>query len=184
MNGGFIYGQTENAADSLDKEFDELIESTNKYMDKGLEYRVIRRSDLDELHESANNKLKKLSKTAEEQDEEIKEEKAEIDELEHKLDKTQKEKEEITRQKEQFSFLGLDMPQEVLAIFLLILIIALLIFIYLYKKSHAVTAETRENLENTKRDFDEYKQKALKSQQKLGRQLQDLRNERSKNKNE
>ena len=61
-----------------------------------------------------------------------------------------------------------------------ILILALVFFIYKFKNSNAVTKEAKKRLDDTEKEFDTYKKKALEKEQRLGRLLQDEKNKVNK----
>ncbi|WBL21698.1 MULTISPECIES: hypothetical protein [unclassified Zunongwangia] len=181
---GFTF--TGNAQDSISKtnpiqkEFQELIESSNNYQ----EYKVVNYDELTKLRDNTNAYIQELKdqitvdkNTANQQEEEI-------NNLEAELKTTQQDLQEVREEKDNIVFLGLPLTKGTYMAMMWgivgILILALLFFIYKFKNSNAVTKEARKRLDDTERDFDEYKKKALEKEQRLGRLLQDEKNKQNK----
>jgi len=171
-----------NAQDSISKtnpiqqEFQELIESSNNYQ----EYKVVNYDDLIDLRDNTNDYIQELKdqitvgkNTADQQEEEIAN-------LEGELKTTQQNLQKVTEEKDNIVFLGMPLTKGTYMAMMwgivAILILALLFFIYKFKNSNAVTKEAKKRLDDTERDFDDYKKKALEKEQRLGRLLQDEKN--------
>ncbi|MCL6220113.1 hypothetical protein [Zunongwangia pacifica] len=171
-----------NAQDSISKtnpiqqEFQELIESSNNYQ----EYKVVNYDDLIDLRDNTNDYIQELKdqitvgkNTADQQEEEIAN-------LEKELKTTQQNLQKVTEEKDNIVFLGMPLTKGTYMAMMwgivAILILALLFFIYKFKNSNAVTKEAKKRLDDTERDFDDYKKKALEKEQRLGRLLQDEKN--------
>ena len=171
-----------NAQDSISttnpiqQEFQELIESSNNYQ----EYKVVNYDDLIDLRDNTNDYIQELKdqitvgkNTADQQVEEIAN-------LEGELKTTQQNLQKVTEEKDNIVFLGMPLTKGTYMAMMwgivAILIIALLFFIYKFKNSNAVTKEAKKRLDDTEKEFDIYKKKALEKEQRLGRLLQDEKN--------
>ncbi|UAB84479.1 hypothetical protein INR75_00055 [Zunongwangia sp. SCSIO 43204] len=171
-----------NAQDSISttnpiqQEFQELIESSNNYQ----EYKVVNYDDLIDLRDNTNDYIQELKdqitvgkNTADQQVDEIAN-------LEGELKTTQQDLQKVTEEKDNIVFLGLPLTKGTYMAMMwgivAILILALLFFIYKYKNSNSVTKEAKKRLDDTEREFDAYKKKALEKEQRLGRLLQDEKN--------
>ena len=171
-----------NAQDSISttnpiqQEFQELIESSNNYQ----EYKVVNYDDLIDLRNNTNDYIQELKdqitvgkNTADQQVDEIAN-------LEGELKTTQQDLQKVTEEKDNIVFLGLPLTKGTYMAMMwgivAILILALLFFIYKYKNSNSVTKEAKKRLDDTEREFDAYKKKALEKEQRLGRLLQDEKN--------
>ncbi|SFC65000.1 hypothetical protein SAMN04487907_106183 [Zunongwangia mangrovi] len=171
-----------NAQDSISttnpiqQEFQELIESSNNYQ----EYKVVNYDDLIDLRDNTNDYIQELKdqitvgkNTADQQEDEIAN-------LEGELKTTQQDLQKVTEEKDNIVFLGLPLTKGTYMAMMwgivAILILALLFFIYKYKNSNSVTKEAKKRLDDTEREFDAYKKKALEKEQRLGRLLQDEKN--------
>ena len=171
-----------NAQDSISttnpiqQEFQELIESSNNYQ----EYKVVNYDDLIDLRDNTNDYIQELKdqitvgkNTANQQEDEIAN-------LEGELKTTQQDLQKVTEEKDNIVFLGLPLTKGTYMAMMwgivAILILALLFFIYKFKNSNSVTKEAKKRLDDTEREFDAYKKKALEKEQRLGRLLQDEKN--------
>ena len=175
-----------NAQDSISttnpiqQEFQELIESSNNYQ----EYKVVNYDDLIDLRDNTNDYIQELKdqitvgkNTADQQVEEIAN-------LEGELKTTQQNLQKVTEEKDNIVFLGMPLTKGTYMAMMwgivAILILALIFFIYKFKNSNAVTKEAKKRLDDTEKEFDTYKKKALEKEQRLGRLLQDEKNKVNK----
>ena len=175
-----------NAQDSIlttnpiQQKFQELIESSNNYQ----EYKVVNYDELVDLRDKTNDYIQELKdqitvgkNTADQQEEEIAN-------LEGELKTTQQNLQQVTEEKDNIVFLGMPLPKGTYMAMMwgivAILILALVFFIYKFKNSNAVTKEAKKRLDDTEKEFDTYKKKALEKEQRLGRLLQDEKNKVNK----
>lgn len=177
-----ISAQTQTpVADSVDNRFDEMIKTSNNYQN----YKVVRLMKLTELRKTTNDEIKALENhiadldsNIESQDQQIENLKAELEETNSKLLKAEKSKGEL-------SLIGLKMNkgtyQSIVIGIIVILLVFLFTFVNKFKASNKGTVKAKRDLEELKTEYDEYRQKALETQQKLGRQLIDERNKNAKN---
>ncbi|MAM18272.1 MAG: hypothetical protein CME35_04800, partial [Gramella sp.] len=61
------------------------------------------------------------------------------------------------------------------------LLLLLIVLFIKFKSSHTATREARQKLQETEKEFDTYRSKALEKEQRLGRMLQDERNKTNGN---
>ncbi len=167
---------TNSGLNPVEEDFNNLIETSNDYQG----YKVV---DYNELVNLRN----KISQYYDTQNEEIISQQTvldrqqdEIDSLKTELNNTQQELETVNADKDAITFLGMPFSKGGYMAFMWglvgLLVLALIFFIYRYKQSHSHTAEARNRLSTTEKEFDAYREKALEKEQRLGRQLQDERN--------
>ncbi|MDT0649592.1 hypothetical protein [Autumnicola edwardsiae] len=160
-------------------EFDELIETSNNYQG----YKVVEYDRLIELRNTTSEYIEELKNEITTQQNTIDRQNEELEEFETQLQDTEADLEKVNNEKDAITFLGMPFSKggykTVMWSVVGILILALLLFIYKFKSSHATTKEARKKLEETEREFDAYRAKALEKEQRLGRLLQDERNKSS-----
>ncbi len=179
------FAQEENTSEednSINTQFEEVIESSNNYQD----YKVVKKYKLTQLQKNTVNRINGLNKEIEAYNETIKQQEAKIENLKSQLNSTKNDLNQVTQEKDEISFFGMPTQkgtyQTIMWIIVFILVLVLVFFIYQYKKSKVLTKEAKKNLADNEAEFDEYRKKALEKQQKLGRQLQDEINKQNKNK--
>jgi Skp family chaperone for outer membrane proteins len=132
------------------------------------------------LKESTNRHIANLESEINSQQKTIDEQNSEIEELQSNLQSTQENLDNVNAEKDSINFLGMPFSKGGYMMLMWgivgLLVLALLFFIYRYKNSNATTREARKRLDETEREFDAYRTKALEKEQKLGRMLQDERN--------
>lgn len=173
---GSLYGQSNSTkADSLDKQFEAMLKTSNNFQD----YKVIKQYKISDLRTATLNEINTLSGEIETLKEKKEEQSRELVQLQEKLESTNIDLEAAEKSKDEFSWMGAQIQkgtyQGVVYGIIIILVLILVFFILRYKNSIVVTSQTKKNLEQMEREFDEYRKKALDTQQKLGRQLQDER---------
>ncbi|MGY5848466.1 hypothetical protein ACW6QP_13735 [Salegentibacter sp. HM20] len=160
----------------VDQEFTNLIESSNNYQG----YKVVDYEALVRLKESTNRHIANLESEINAQQKTIDEQGSEIEELKSNLQSTQENLDNVNAEKDSINFLGMPFSKGGYMMLMwgivALLVLALLFFIYRYKNSNATTREARKRLDETEKEFDAYRTKALEKEQKLGRMLQDERN--------
>ncbi len=166
----------------VEEDFTNLIETSNDYQGfKVVDYNELinLRNRVSQYFTNQNDEIISQQNTLEQQQQEI-------DSLRAELSNTQKELVEVNADKDAITFLGMHFSKGGYMAFMWglvgLLVLALLFFIYRYKQSHSHTAEARNKLTVTEREFDEYREKALEKEQRLGRQLQDERNKNNQRK--
>ena len=180
----FLSAQEENNEEdnTINSQFDEVIESSNNYQD----YKVVKRYKLTQLQKNTVNRIESLKEEIVTSNKTIEEQKLKIENLKAELNNTQNNLNQVTEEKDQISFFGIATDkgtyQTIMWVIVFALILILVFFIYKYKQSNVLTKEAKKNLAENEAEFDEYRKKSLEKQQKLGRQLQDEKNKQNKNK--
>lgn len=169
ISGINIYAQTS----EIVKSFDSLVINSNNWQ----EYRVIKKVDLESFKIELNFKSDSINTI-------LKNLKENIASIEKKLDSAQKnnaslktELDNLKNANDEIEFIGLSMPKSTYSILvwsiIIILTLAFVLMFIKYRNKNIVTQEIKENLENTTKEFEEYKHRAIEKQQKLGRELLD-----------
>ena len=180
----FLSAQEENNEEdnTINSQFDEVIESSNNYQD----YKVVKRYKLTQLQKNTVNRIESLKEEIVTSNKTIEEQKLKIENLKAELNNTQNNLNQVTEEKDQISFFGIATDkgtyQTIMWVIVFALVLILVFFIYKYKQSNVLTKEAKKNLAENEAEFDEYRKKSLEKQQKLGRQLQDEKNKQNKNK--
>jgi len=180
----FLSAQEENNEEdnTINSQFDEVIESSNNYQD----YKVVKRYKLTQLQKNTVNRIESLKEEIVTSNKTIEEQKLKIENLKAELNNTQNNLNQVTEEKDQISFFGIATDkgtyQTIMWVIVFALVLILVFFIYKYKQSNILTKEAKKNLAENEAEFDEYRKKSLEKQQKLGRQLQDEKNKQNKNK--
>jgi outer membrane murein-binding lipoprotein Lpp len=155
------------------KAFDSLVLNSNNWT----QYRVIKKEDLSSYKNELianSDSLSSVIKTLNER----------ITNLEQNLSATEKEntalKNELGETKnalDEIDVLGIALPKATYSVIvwtIILILVLVLVFVGIKLRNRIiVTDELKENLENTSKEFEEYKHKALEKQQKLGRELID-----------
>lgn len=180
----FLSAQEENNEEdnTINSQFDEVIEGSNNYQD----YKVVKRYKLTQIQKNTVNRIESLKEEIVTSNKTIEEQKLKIENLKAELNNTQNNLNQVTEEKDQISFFGIATDkgtyQTIMWVIVFALVLILVFFIYKYKQSNVLTKEAKKNLAENEAEFDEYRKKSLEKQQKLGRQLQDEKNKQNKNK--
>ena len=160
----------------IEDEFDNLIESSNNYQG----YKVVDYDALIELRNNTKRHVQDLKNELQQEQSTIENQNEEIENLKKQLAATQEDLKRVNEEKDAIKFLGMPFSKgSYMAMMWGIvgfLILALLFFIYKFKNSNATTKEARHRLNETEKEFDAYRAKALEKEQRLGRMLQDEKN--------
>ena len=160
----------------IEDEFDNLIESSNNYQG----YKVVDYDALIELRDNTKRHVQDLKNELQEEQSTISNQNEEIENLENQLAQTQEDLQRVNEEKDAIKFLGMPFSKGSYMALMWgivgVLILALLFFIYKFKNSNATTKEAKHRLDETEKEFDLYRAKALEKEQRLGRMLQDEKN--------
>lgn len=165
---------------SLKYQFDNIINTSNDF--KG--YKVIKATSLLKLQANVLDSLsvskEKILANADFRDSQ----KRIIDSLQSKSTASKAVVSNLRSEKESISLFGIQFEKTFFkTLFFLIvlgLIAILLFFIFKFKQSNAITVESKLALEQSEKEFEIYKEKALEREQKAMRKLQDELNKRKK----
>ncbi len=172
----FAQNDQNSVAESVDKQFEVLFESSRDYLDN----KVVDLAELKALRENTYHQIETLENRVNQLDDTLTNRLQRLDSMSAKLSRAQGKVAKLEKSKHQFTVLGVAVSkgayQKTVFIVVGILIIVLVVLIYRFRKGHQLVEEAQQKQEDLQRNFDEYRQKALETQQKLGRQLQDERN--------
>ncbi len=162
-------------------EFTQLIEESNNYQG----YKVV---DYDKLIQLRNNTRSFISDLKEEiivQKNTVDQQNKEIEDLKNQLKDTREDLKKVSEEKDALMFLGMPFSKggykAMMWGIVAALIVIVLILFFKYKNSHSAIREARQKLDETEKEFDAYRTKALEKEQRLGRLLQDEKNKTSGN---
>lgn len=171
-----IAQDTNSGLNPVETDFNNLIENSNDYQG----FKVIDYNELINLRNKTSQYFITQNEEIITQRNTLEQQQKDIDSLRTELANTQQELERINADKDSITFLGMPFSKGGYMAFMWglvgLLVLALVFFVYRYKKSHTYTVEARNNLSNTEKEFDAYREKALEKEQRLGRQLQDEKN--------
>ena len=156
--------------------FSEVIESSNTF--KG--YKVVDQNELNSLQEETFDYIQNLRAEIERSEEAMNSQQQNIVNLEEELAAVNSQLEQLQADKDSIAFLGMPFDKSsyksIMWGIVGVLVLALAFFMYRFKKSQSVTVEARKRMEETEKEFEAYRAKALEKEQRLGRMLQDERN--------
>nr|WP_321410617.1 tRNA (guanine-N1)-methyltransferase [uncultured Carboxylicivirga sp.] len=160
---------------SINDQFEYVIKKSNTYE----QFKVVRYNHLMALKKSSLDSLKKQQTTITKNESEINELKATQNELETNLANVKKELETVTRSKDSMSFLGQEIDKAAYnsimwGIIFVLVCLSVALFL-MYKRSHVVTKETKERLTEVEMEYENHRKTALKREQKLARDLMDVK---------
>lgn len=161
---------------TINNQFEDMLESSNNYQ----EYKVVRRSTLDNLRANIQDSLNGFRSRISTFDAQLEERNSKITDLNTKLENTQQTLDETRANVASIGFLGMQMTKgsykTLMWVIVGVLALALVFFIIRYRGSNAHTVEARKKLSEMEHEYDDYRKKSLEKEQRLGRQLQDERN--------
>ncbi|QSS96866.1 hypothetical protein [Psychroflexus sp. ALD_RP9] len=175
----------DSTANSVIKQFETTISKANNYQ----EYKVIKKQAIRNLQNEVTNEIERLEteinnldETISKRNETIKNLKAEVSSLKTKNSSLENQQEEMKL----FGSISLTKTTYRLVLWSIVavLLLLLLFFMFRFRRSHIINGEIKANLKNLDHEFQNYKHSALEKQQKLGRQLQDAKNDLQKIKKE
>lgn len=167
---------------TVDEQFDYLITKSNRYQ----EYKVVQLNWLQQLQKNVLDTLALSESTIAQRDNEIRTQKTEINDLNTSLTTANAKIEELSTQIESISLFGMQLKKPVFKtlMFIIIGVLAVLlgIFIFQFKRSNAVTLQTKADIKELEEEFDQHRKRALEREQKVMRRLQDELNKQKKDK--
>ncbi len=173
--------KTDSTANSVVKQFETTISKANNYQD----YKVVKKQAIRSLQNKVTyeidrleTKINNLDQIISKRNETIKSLKAEVSSLKTKNSSLENQQEEMKL----FGSISLTKTTYRLVLWSIVavLLLLLLFFMFRFRRSHIINAEIKANLKNLDQEFQNYKHNALEKQQKLGRQLQDAKNDLQK----
>ncbi|WP_165499081.1 hypothetical protein [Gramella sp. KN1008] len=162
-------------------EFTKLIEESNNYQG----YKVVDYDKLIGLRNTTRNYITELKEEIIVQKNTVDQQNDEIEKLKSELQSTQEDLKRVSEEKDALMFLGMPFSKggykAMMWGIVAVLVVILLILFFRYKSSHVATRDAKQKLNETEKEFDAYRTKALEKEQRLGRMLQDERNKASGN---
>lgn len=179
-----VQAQEEESDNTLRGQFEELESKSGNYRANGIQYEVIKLSDLYKTKnnifdsiETANKTIKDLSATITAND-------AEIEDLNTKLQETTNKLNAVTEEKDSISFFGAMVSKGtynfILWSIIFGLLLLLLFFIYRFRNSNFLTQQAKSALADLEEEYQIHRRRALEREQKISRQLQDELNKQKK----
>lgn len=163
---------------TIESQFDYINSVSNNYE----EFKVVRRSNLDKIKANVLDSLNGFKEQVAILNSQLKEQKVAMDQLNGSLTTTQASLQEAMDMKDSFSFLGIYLHKStynsMMWGFVIVLAVLLLFFIYRFRRNYSVTAELKQNLEETREEFEQHRRNTLERERKLNRQLVDEMNKR------
>lgn len=166
-------------ADTIDKQFTNILETSNNFQG----HKVVKTYKITDLQKFTRTQIGELEERISGLNEEIKNQNEELDRNKKELNDLEAELNHVNQTKDELSLLGMSISkgayQKIMIGIIIVLILILVVLVYRFRNSKVITQTARKNLDDTEREFEEYRQKALETQQRLGRELQDERNRNS-----
>ncbi len=182
MPSGLAQAEIDSTSNSVVDQFENVVKKSGSYK----EYKVIEKVAIRNLQSKVKAEINQLeaeilshSKTILEKNEKIEDLKLEVKRLNERALALENQQNEMKL----FGTINLTKNTYRLILWLVVvlLLILLLFFMFRFRRSYIINSEIKENLTNLEDEFQNYKHNALEKQQKLGRQLQDAKNELQKN---
>ncbi len=160
---------------TLDSQFNYIFEKSESYE----AYKVVKKSSLLKIKANTLDSIKVLKESIKSLETESEKQQSEINNLKTTLKDTNEKLSYATKEKDSFVFLGFLMGKGSYNVFVwslvFILTAAVIVMFLLYKRSHSVTAKTKQDLVDKQEEFDSHRKWALEREQSLSRDLNKLR---------
>ena len=173
------FAQATDSIKPIARKFNSLIESSNTF--KG--YKVVDQQELSDLQEDTYNYIQELKQEIAASNHAAEAQKENVASLEAELANIKGQLETVKAEKDSITFLGMPLSKStfksVMWGIIAVLVLALAFFVYRFKQGHSTTLEARKRMEETEKELEAFRVKALEKEQKLGRMLQDERNRQS-----
>jgi uncharacterized membrane protein len=158
---------------SLESQFEFVFDKASHYED----YKVIKIVNLNILRAHVLDSVRGVKKKLRDSQKVVTSKNSKIDSLKLELQGANDQLDNVIKEKNTISFLGISMAKQYYNSLIWSIIIGLvsllLIFIVLFRRSNVVTTETKATLQETKQDFDAHRKRALDREEKLSRQYLD-----------
>lgn len=165
---------------TIKEQYDYLMKISNRYEDK----KIIKIKSLNRFESNVKDSLNVVKKNLSDSKSLTGTQKTEITSLKNELESVKGKLEETVNSKDSMALLGMELPKSTYNTIMWVLILGSLLIagicFFLFKRSHVITSETKETLEDVRGEFETHRKNALVREQKLARKLQD---EVIKNKN-
>lgn len=151
----------------LEAQLDYIHEKTRVYND----YRAIREDVFLKLKGNVMDTLNDTKLEVEQLNSELKERNYQIESLNSDLSRTKNEKDEAIRNKDSFSIFRIQMNKALYSSVMWFIILGLaaltVIIVLLYRRSHLVTSQVKDELQSTQEEFEQYRKSSREKYEKL-----------------
>lgn len=158
---------------TIDSQFDYLYRVSNNYQ----EYKVVRRSYLDQLKSNIMDSIQTMRGEVLEMKGEVQARQDSIRSIQTLLNQTEAEKQEAIEAKDNFSFLGMGIHKAVYSTFMWVLVaalaVALAFFSFKYFRSFSKIKRAEKDLVDLQEEFEQHRKNTLERERKLKRELID-----------
>ncbi|AEL28577.1 hypothetical protein [Cyclobacterium marinum] len=163
---------------TIEEQFEYIKKISTNYQ----EYKVIKLRSLEKLQNNILDSLSGYKSTIQELKVTLQENKTQINDLNQKLSTTKADFDRAVEEKDSFSIFGMllhkNFYNNLVWGIIILLILTLVISYFRFKKSHQVTAETQQSLEDLREEFELHRRNTLERERKLNRQLVDALNKK------
>lgn len=160
---------------SLNKQFDYVFTKSNTFE----QFKVVRMRHLNRLKRNSMDSVKSLQSVIDINVSDINQLKGAQKSLNSQISELELQLQKVTQSKNSMSFLGQEISKSIYNTVLWGLVIGLAalagIAMTLFKRSNSITKETKERLTEVEEDFEKHRKTALKREQKLARELMDVK---------
>lgn len=158
---------------SIKEQLEYVVDKSTTYQ----QYNVIRKTWMNKLTKHVNDSISDLKSNLFKTKQLVVESEARYDSLLKQLNKTNEKLDFAIKEKNSLEVLGLQIDKtaynSITWIIILGLTIGLLVFIFLFKRSNTVTVRTKSDLNELKEEFEGYRKRALRREEKIVRELHD-----------
>jgi hypothetical protein len=158
---------------TLDKQFDYVLQRSNNYQD----YKVVKKDYILLLKKNSIDSSNRFKKELIAIKEQVASHDNEVKILKDTLATTKVELEKLQSAQNNILFLGAPVSKTNYNLIMWGIVVGLFLFLFLLffqmRNAKIIAKEAKEASDKVESDFEDYKQKALEKEQKLGRQLQD-----------
>jgi hypothetical protein len=161
--------QDERPKGTIEDQFETIVENSSRYQD----FKVVKETALRALRSNVLDTLKKLKNNLKDNNNIILSHKADMDSVKAELVNTNNKLEETLREKNSVSLLGIQMSKDAYSTTMwtifFVLAFVLMIFVILFKRSNKITVQNKQDLEETRMEFEKFRKRALEREQELSR---------------
>ena len=158
---------------TIESQFDYLYRKSSSYQ----EYKVVKKTFYQKIKGNVLDSMQALKKDLVDTKKLVEVQGNEIKSLKSDLLTTNDNLISVTKEKDDIKFLGMPMTKasynSLLWTIIFSLVALLLFFIFRFKSSNTITVQSKNLLNDTEKEFEAYKAKALEREQKVRRELQD-----------
>jgi peptidoglycan hydrolase CwlO-like protein len=159
----------------LDSQFDYIIKKSSSYE----AYQVVKRTWLYKVKTNTLDSIKGLKENILNLETKNEAQLNEINSLKSDLKETNENLNQVTSEKDSFSFMGILMSKKTYNVMVWTLVftlaLAVVISFLLFKRSHSVTQKTKESLNDKQEELESHRKWALEREQTLARELNKLK---------